>query len=292
MADQQRLTNWILAQQDRLDLQVTELTWINSYLPGWSDLEVTITVDGQNYSGRGADESEDVALGKATCEAIERYLCTIHGISSIGVAGHVDDSRAMEGARVELIERSLMRFHFENEVPMSLVSSEDIRIDLVPNPVKARIHAFKSIAFRDLSAVVCLAEGLSTGSEFGGVLGLGCDGDAERATLKARIECFRNLTALAVEPMRSITETDFRAIIDPSPQDRRGLLLDQTYCTKLLTRISGSCTTIDYKADLFDIQPAWQKLTVESPQFTTAPLHFYQCYDRLRIAIPHLEFVG
>lgn len=292
MADQRRLTNWILAHRDTLDLQVTELTWIKSYFPSWSDLEVTITVDGQNYSGRGADKSEDVALGKAACEAIERYLCSIHGISSIGVAGHIDDTRAMEGARLELTERSLLRFHFENEMSMLPVFLEEVGIDLGPNPVNARIHVFRSIAYRGLSVVMCLADGLTTGSEFGGILGLGCDVDPDRATVKARIECLRNLTAYAIEPIPSITEANFRDIKDPSSGDRRRLLLDQTYCSMLLTCISKPSAGTDAKIDSFDIQPAWRRLALESPQLKSAPLQFYQCYDTLRLETPHLEFVG
>jgi ribosomal protein S12 methylthiotransferase accessory factor YcaO len=89
MARQSEVTEWILKNQNALDLQVTKLTWIDQALPGYVDIAVRLRVGTQQTEGRGTDRSEEVALGKAVCEAIERVFCIERGISSTGLAGHL-----------------------------------------------------------------------------------------------------------------------------------------------------------------------------------------------------------
>jgi len=74
MARQSEVTEWILKNQNALDLQLTKLTWTERALPGYVDLAVNLKVGAHRTEGRGTDKSEEVALGKAVCEAIERIF--------------------------------------------------------------------------------------------------------------------------------------------------------------------------------------------------------------------------
>src|SRR5579863_6964807 len=99
MADSKGLTSWLLDNAGPLDLRATELTWMRAWgLNDYHDLQVSIAIAGQSFTGRGTAASEELAFLKAGAEAIERAYCAAHGIYSVGVAAHTDEIAAQVNA--------------------------------------------------------------------------------------------------------------------------------------------------------------------------------------------------
>lgn len=293
MANQRKLTDWILKNQDELDLQVTELTWIKDFYPGWCDLEVTLSINDIRVTGRGADLNDEIALGKATCEAIERYVCQSYGISSAGVAGHFDKAIAAQNAEQEFVERALLSFHISSGIPLKTVSSDEIIIcDENGAKTKATFNLFQMTPYRDLTAFLCLVEGVSTGAGFGGILGLGCNRHPGKAEQKARLECLRNVTAQQDQRFKPLSRNEFRQIQSPTPEDRQRLLFDSSYCTQLLSDLKNGRRSQINKIENPIFQWSLQPLSVTVDGLRECPLFFFRCKNALESSMAPLEFVG
>lgn len=292
MAHQHQLTQWILSNQNALDLRVRELTWIHSVFPGMVDLSVTIMLEGKSVRGRGIDQQEDQALGKAVCEAIERFLCLHYGIPSTGVAGHYDAQEAKNNAKLEWIERSSLFLHVKKGTSLTALSSEVTDVIWRGQSAKAGLHTFQMTAPQGYSAIVCLVEGVSTSAGFGGILGLGCDYIHDRAILKAKLECLRSVALLQDRPPLPISFADFRKIENPNSDERKRLLFDFTYCSSLmdtLFKVSGAHSA----SSGVDPQLSWNEITLSPAIPGDCPLRFFRCMDQVAPEhSPYLEFVG
>src|SRR5665213_2139762 len=118
MANQETLTKWLLSHQHELDLRVSDCSWIRNVFPGWHDLDVSVTIAGKRFNGRGSSHDGDTALCKAFCESVERFVCSSYGISSHGVAGHVLAEEAKANARLEYIERRSLAHQAANHAEL------------------------------------------------------------------------------------------------------------------------------------------------------------------------------
>jgi hypothetical protein len=292
MARQQQLTQWILSNQNALDLRVRELTWIRPAFPGMVDLSVTITLGGKDVRGRGIDQREDRALGKAVCEAIERFLCLHYGIPSTGVAGHYDSQEAKGNAKLEWIERSSLFSHAKNGISLFPLSSEAIDVIYGGQPTKAGLHTFQMTTPQGYSSIACLVEGLSTSAGFGGILGLGCDHMRDKAILKAKLECLRSVATLEDRPPIPISYSDFRKIEDPNADERKGLLFDFSYCSSLMDTLFKVSNTQSASV-IQEPRLAWSEIALLPAIPNDCPLRFFRCLDQKAPEhSPYLEFVG
>lgn len=88
MANYQGLEKWLLKSQEELNVRVTEFNWPYRYNIGLFDFDVSFEVNGHRHEGRGTDLDKSVALRKAISEAVERFICYVMGISTVGVAVH------------------------------------------------------------------------------------------------------------------------------------------------------------------------------------------------------------
>ncbi len=239
MARQETLTAWILLNDVRLDLRVQELSWIKSVFPGWHDLQVSISAFGEQFTGRGSDLDANTALGKAVCEAVERATCFSHGISSLGVAGHLSLELATANARLEYVERFCFSRQVEGGFALVPLSS--------PAPIRER-YAQRGIAvaFHRLASpeetpvVLCLASGEKADPSFGGILGLGAAENAGAACQKALVECLRSLEFYLHTKPAPLSLEGFRKIEQPHAQDRQALLRDGDYYHQLMARLIKS----------------------------------------------------
>lgn len=291
MAHQHELTNWILKNSGSLDLRVAELTWIRALHPGMVDLRAAVTLDGKEFEGRGSDTNEDRALGKAVCEAIERFVCHSHAIASIGVAGHFDESLAKKNARLELIERASLFHHVDSSVPMGEIQTRELKIVIEGRQATVSLRFLEMATLPGIAAVLCLAEGVTTGAAIGGILGLGCAESQVEAIAKAEIECLRNVAALADIPMFPLSKDIFSKIGKPSSEDRRRLLFDFDYCSNLLESLLGRVKD-SIATKMPALQPTWINLDLPKAVPANCPLQFFRCMDQSTQKPLYLEFVG
>ena len=284
MASQSDVINWILTNQDRFDVEVTDLGWISAYFPGMYELEVALCIDGKRVIGRGSAVSEDMALSIATCEAIERHLCAMYGLASTGVAGHFDEALAKENAALELIERHALSHHFNKNISLKeLATEEKNNVDV---PSGFRLRTFKTIAINGKYTYVQLAEGVSNFVKAGGIIGLSCAESPVRARQKALVECLRNLTAFRNSPPAPLCKEKFDTITAPTAEDRRALLFDYTYCKGLLTKLTSGAPL---RNDAIELKFSYSEL-VKPEVLQDCPLKFFRALSDE--AAPYLEFVG
>ncbi|MGE3263345.1 MAG: YcaO-like family protein [Bacteriovoracia bacterium] len=236
MAHQAQLTEWILRNDERLNLQVQELSWIKSIFPNWYDLQASISVFGERFIGRGSDSDAHTALGKAVCEAVERATCFRHGISSLGVAGHLSLELAQANARLEYIERFCMSRQVEERIFLAKLS--DSKAICERNEKRGVAVRFYRLASPEKTPVVlCLANGENADPPFGGILGLGAALSEGAAYEKALLECLRNLEFYFHAKPASLASADFQKIAKPKAQDRQALLRDLTYFRQLMASL-------------------------------------------------------
>ncbi len=288
MASQLELTKWILKNQDLFDLKVRELTWIRSCYPGMLDLDVSVTIEGKEFKGRGSDRSEDVALGKAVCEAIERFMCWEHKISSTGVAGHFDEYAVRENARIEHIERASLFSHFKNETSLLQIAKKEISINVLGRDHHAQFHTFQISSPSDHVVKLCLVEGVNYAFRFGGILGIGCAKTESVALQKAELECMRSVSALSDFEISPISEIEFREIENPNSEQRKRLLFDADYCSELMTWLfegSGKLFPLESKKYVYS------ELRSPNRLLKDCPLRFFKC-EAEQEADFTLEFVG
>lgn len=238
MAHSSRLTEWLLANAERLNLRVTQFDWVRKWgLEGYHDFELSVEIAGRKFIGRGTARGEELAFLKAGAEAIERAYCAGHGIHSTGVAAHTDAALAAESARNELIERDAFFCHFYSGTPF-ITSRQHF---------KEMEHSFGQV-FREFSrrgveynlhqarsagqpVFAFTASGLSASPPFGGIIGLGSDESNWRSIQSAFLECARNVAAV-LRPdggTPTYSEAEFCAIKNPTAMDRQRLARNTAY---------------------------------------------------------------
>jgi hypothetical protein len=80
MALQEDLTAWITRSADQIDLQLVELTWINEWLPGYTDVIETLSVTIFRVSKRSAHIPTDLVLESIVKAPVAGASLTINNI--------------------------------------------------------------------------------------------------------------------------------------------------------------------------------------------------------------------
>ena len=285
MAHQKTLTDWILKNQNHLDLRIKECTWIRKVFPGWFDIDLSIKVNGETFFGRGSAPDPDLALSKAFCEAVERNVCASHGISSTGVAGHVIQMEAQENARLELYERKFLADAFEKgEIGLSVADYQSLRDRYSSAGIKVDLYEVASL--NSTRVFMCLANGENFKIPFGGILGLGSSDNRDHAIQKALIECLRNLEAHIEAPTRSMTKDEFEALDQKTGVSRQALLKNVSYFSDLSKKLRTSANI-----ESLELNCKFEPLKITEPLLASCPLHFFCCYEE-QVSFMQPEFVG
>ncbi|POB14823.1 YcaO-like family protein [Halobacteriovorax sp. DA5] len=198
MDDYKELNKWILAHSKSLDLQVERLNWVKNWLPEYHDFRVTGSVSGHRLEGRGTDRNEEIAFYKSFSELIERMYCFALNINSNGVAAHVNKSKAIENAKLELLERDAVLCHHHAQTPFR--KPEDFDLPCEFKEIRERLKnegitlalATTKAAIADCHVAVCHASG---GDRFGGLYGFGCNENINDSFESALLECLINVVA-------------------------------------------------------------------------------------------------
>ena len=101
MENSSPVVDWVLQNSSRLALSVQKVTWIDEWLPGYSDYHVEVSIGGKVHKGRGTDASEQTAFIKAVAESLERAAC--HGLITHGARPRTQTRDCGERAYAELL---------------------------------------------------------------------------------------------------------------------------------------------------------------------------------------------
>ncbi len=125
MANTNPITKWLISRKELFNLSFTQYGWPERYLPTLYDFTAQISVNGVTSQGRGTDFIAEVAIEKASAEAIERYLCKLLKMDSVGfsVSGFVS---ATEHAKFEALERYHLNRHLELKIPFRRIDESAI----------------------------------------------------------------------------------------------------------------------------------------------------------------------
>lgn len=119
------LIDWIESKRGDLKLEATPLGWINEWIPGGSDINLKIEVEGKEFVGRGTSGSQQLSFVKAFAEAYERVVAYSNNLrSSNGVAAHTEIEKAQLSAMREMIERDRYFNHHYLELPSKVIPND------------------------------------------------------------------------------------------------------------------------------------------------------------------------
>jgi hypothetical protein len=174
-------TRWLISKKELLAVSFVEHKDSQGLLTNMTDIEVKVSVGDLVFSGRGTDPVGDIALEKASSEAIERWCCHLLGISTVGCAIHSIQEHCMANARNEFLERYFFNQVFSKSISPCSLKSEPLGTDTV---IK-----FFEITKCDAGSVL-LALIFDSCDPI--CLGLSLESDIDLGFKKASIEALRN----------------------------------------------------------------------------------------------------
>jgi len=203
MANIQRVINWVLNNSSQLKLEVTKVTWIEEWIPGYYDYQASITVKGNKYIGRGTDKEEPIAFVKAVAESFDRAV-----VSDLDVpwacAAHTNIKSASKNSYYELlsIDREICHHYckkkiypINEEILKSYLPLRTLQKMLDKHKLELRIYELKPT--KDANIVEAIVWSRDPNCEIlGFVNGFGADLSKEEASKHAVLECLR--TAIGV----------------------------------------------------------------------------------------------
>lgn len=247
MAYQTIATRWLLSRRPSIAVSFVEYKWEQ---PQWIDIQAQIEVDGEKHSGRGTDKIGDLALEKASSEAIERWCCQKLSISTAGCAVHSSEAEATTKSQLEFQERFIFN---------SFLKSGGAAKELSPflfEQDKVRLWQIEA------TTVIAISYSDSTPTS----LGVAKEQSIDQAIEKSKIESLRNLFSFKNDP------TQFKSIIQ---RDNNFWCCDPGLLNNALKKLeaptshvvdvkSGSTNTQTVKSILgFDDCPLFFSRTVE-----------------------------
>jgi hypothetical protein len=225
------LIDWALANREQLQLVVTTLDWPSRWASDLFDFQATIDVEGETFIGRGTATNEELALTKALAEACERAIISRQAgqpeNKPIGCAVHTDPVQAKHKAALELIERSVIDFIWQNHCGSR--AAHFIPARCVETAKRFYLTGIQ-LHFRQLNkqfgaiTTLCIATGLNAKKPFGVVIGLGCARTLEESLTSAAVEVIRNVVAdLEGSGLQRLSFADYKALTTKAPQHRKAL---------------------------------------------------------------------
>lgn len=278
MAHAEQLIPWLLLNAGNLKLKIDQLEWIKDFAPSFSDVRIHITVGQYEDYSFGADHNHDLALVKATAEAIERAVLEEHKFpTSNGLAAHINVESAKRSAISELVERDAILCHFYSRTPFSPlnISESDRRyLDSV-----YKWHKSRNIVPRILKlasdGVLFVADGRNCNvRKFGFVLGAGLKDSMADSIASAAIEASRQVAHLLggkdAHPAKSLEE--FMKVDSPNFRDHGDVALDLDYASQIeyLFTATQNVITNPLRSDMIKIEMIESKL----PELKDCPLVF------------------
>ncbi len=174
-------TRWLLSKKDLLKVSFAEHKDTHNLLPNLTDIEVKISIGSLTFSGRGTDLVGDIALEKASSEAIERWCCHKLEISTVGCAIRSTEEDAKSNSVSEFIER----FYFDQFLEHSFHSPRLKTESIGP---EAQINYYELTRTKCGSVILSLV----VDSKKPVCLGLALEKELKDGFTKSSIEALRN----------------------------------------------------------------------------------------------------
>lgn len=208
MAHQNKIAKWVIQNKLRLQPVFTSFDWPARYrLNGCFDVRLRINCAGINAEGRGIALDSELAIEKASAEAIERWLCTHLGLSTVGVAVAGSESAEIHAAN-EILERFYLSDHIRLGQPFLWIGSSTLTEssalsalvkELLDSNRAARVDFFRMNTGPRRAGVVCRI------SESGlpeTALGFALSNSLEKSMQHAFLEALPNWFAIKDLPAR------------------------------------------------------------------------------------------
>ncbi len=196
------LADWALNNAARLKLEAMKVTWVDDWLPGYSDYQVKVFISGYAYVGRGIAAGSALAFTKAVAEALERAAVAQLN-EPWATAAHRTLAEAQENAYFELLGIDRVICHHYARRKLRVLPLESAGRDfpkkqlsrlLHKNDLKLTIAEFRSAADARIIGVFVNSVGKSPVEGF--IKGYGVSPELETAVRNAIVECMRNVTAV------------------------------------------------------------------------------------------------
>lgn len=288
MANLSSLNKWIISNQNRLELDVTKITWTKEWLPKYFDYKIQIKINEINYVGRGLDKDESIAFDKAAAESLERAAVDIANLdSAVGFAAHPDLKMAKYRAYFELLgfdrvfchHHSRCQFDYlpleitERQLPIKSLKKQLLQHDLILSlyEMQPTSDAKSATAF----IWCCNNDNIS---KPGFVSGFGCDFSIESAAIHAVLECLREGIAVFIEKQQCSPELLSKLEMANDPQwhfwinqnnKRKEELFENivpsTSCKKILNMENIAFETIKFK-EIESLSSIFQDLPIKIVQ--------------------------
>ena len=193
------IVEWTIENSSRLNLEVTRVTWVDEWLPGYFDYQVRIAACGKTYTGRGIDAVEDLAFAKAVAEALERAAtCGLRDCWA--TAAYPDLFGAKERAYSELLGIDKVLCHHYCRRRVRILGQEALGTSFPIKPFlkmlkknRLEVTVLELTPSLDARVAGVFVSSLDPACAIKGfVKGYGVEKTLESAVIHALIECMRN----------------------------------------------------------------------------------------------------
>lgn len=205
MADKTKLTKWLVERRTTMNPRFTEYTWPERYFRGLHDFEARISVGDIESVGRGIDFDQDLAVEKASSEAIERFICQSLRFSSEGFAISGRNS-ADDHAKNEALERYYFTRQILAREPFRRIyatATLKLAEAFHKQNVDVPINFYQMNTATNWTGVVCLIGGHQG---YPLLLGLALSSELDSAVTRAMCEALANFARFKDSPETFLAE--------------------------------------------------------------------------------------
>ena len=229
------MIDFISENKEKLNIKIEKLSWPDKYKIPVTDIELSFSLGGQKYIGRGTSFDSNLSLKKALSEAVERYMVkTMKMLNSNGVAVHPDITYAKEYAANELIERDLFLCHYLTNTPMKLISLE--KLDKNSQAILDFLEEFDigvkifQMGRVSKNAICVILDGRKCiTNKFGIIAGSSCGHELESSIKKAMLETLIDFISVIENGVRNISLDEFYQLDYVFPEDHLRLARNIDY---------------------------------------------------------------
>ncbi len=206
MKPKSQLTKWLLENRAKMNPRFTEFSWPERYFRGLHDFEARIAVPDAEFEGqiieargRGIDFDQELALEKASSEAIERLICMFVGVSTEGITVSGCNG-ANEHAKNEALERYYFYLHeFRHQALQRIKSPEANHLieQFQDQNQNFELRFYRMATDQSASGIVCAICDEDAGPKF---LGIALNADLKTAMTRAMCEALANYARFSDAP--------------------------------------------------------------------------------------------
>lgn len=201
MANESKITNWVLSNSNYLDLKVDLFSWPKQLGFNFCDLQAKVTFDNKLFYGRGSHPNPEIALNKAITEVIERlHMQFSTADNSNGFAAHFDLHLAKMNAYFELIERDLFFCYFLTETKFPRLKLVEFLFFTEAQKIlkcyNIDLRAYCLGKTDDWATTMVVAIGTEFKKPFGFCFGTSTKNTLENSITAGSIECLRQVSSL------------------------------------------------------------------------------------------------